>query len=130
MTYMASMALLYLTTPDWFLIGHAAGVSPEKFQPIRDLTVVLLRFVAAYCLFDAMNVIFISAIRGAGDMRFILFTTLTLAPSAWLAAWWGVERQGWGILWCWGVLTAWVCLLGFVYLARFLQGRWRNMRVI
>ena len=28
---------------------------------------ILLRFVAAYCLFDAMNVVFASALKGAGD---------------------------------------------------------------
>jgi MATE family multidrug resistance protein len=41
-----------------------------------------------------------------------------------------MARLGWGLLWCWVVLTAWVCSLGLIYLARFLQGRWRQMRVI
>ena len=91
---------------------------------------MLLRFVAAYCLFDALNVVFVGAIRGAGDMRFILLTTLVMSPPPLLAAWWGMARQGWGLLWCWIVITVWVCALGLIYLARFLQGRWRQMRVI
>ena len=33
---------------------------------------VLLRFVAAYCLFDALNVVFAGALKGAGDTRFIM----------------------------------------------------------
>jgi len=28
------------------------------------------------------------------------------------------------------VITVWVILLGLIYFARFLQGRWREMRVI
>ena len=124
------MALCYVTVPDWFLMGHAAGTSAEVFGPLRATTVVLLRFVAAYCLLDALNVVFVSAIRGAGDMRFILWTTLVTSPPPLLATWWGVARQGWGLLWCWAVITAWVCSLGLIYLARFLQGRWQQMRVI
>jgi multidrug resistance protein, MATE family len=130
MLYMGAMAVLYVTVPDVFLKGPAAGATAAAFGPLRDLTVVLLRFVALYCLFDAMNVIFVSAIRGAGDMRFILWTTLILSPLPVAAAWWGVARQGWGILWCWTVVTLWVCAAGLIYLARFLQGRWRHMRVI
>jgi len=42
----------------------------------------------------------------------------------------GVTYCGWGLIWCWTVLTVWICLLGLIYLARFLQGRWRQMRVI
>ena len=34
---------------------------PARFESIRQTTVVLLRFVAAYCLFDAMNVVFVGA---------------------------------------------------------------------
>jgi MATE family multidrug resistance protein len=63
-------------------------------------------------------------------MRFILWTTLLTSPPPLVATWWGVARQGWGLLWCWTVITAWVCSLGLIYLARFLQGRWQQMRVI
>ena len=76
LAYMGTMALCFVAVPDWFLIGHAAGTSAEVIGPLRATTVVLLRFVAAYCLLDALNVVFVSAIRGAGDMRFILWTTL------------------------------------------------------
>jgi MATE family multidrug resistance protein len=130
LAYMGTMALCYVTVPDWFLKGHAAGTSSAVFGPLRETTVVLLRFVAAYCLFDALNVVFVSAIRGAGDMRFILWTTLVTSPPPLLATWWGVTRQGWGLLWCWTVITVWICSLGLIYLARFLQGRWQQIRVI
>jgi MATE family multidrug resistance protein len=130
LTYMGTMALLFVIVPDWFLKGYAAGSSAAVFGPLRELTVVLLRFVAAYCLLDALSVVFVGALRGAGDMRFILLTTLAMSPPPLLAAWWGMARQGWGLLWCWIVITVWICSLGLIYLARFLQGRWRQMRVI
>lgn len=128
--YMGAIGLCYVLVPQWFLMGYAAGVSTEAFSPVRDSTVVLLRFVAAYCLFDAMNLIFVSAIRGAGDMRFILITTLVMAVLPMSVAWWGVSHLGWGLIGCWTVITLWVCSLGLIYMARFLQGRWRHMQVI
>ncbi len=130
LVYMGTMAFCFVAVPDWFLNAFAARASVAAFGPLRETTIVLLRFVAAYCLLDAFSVVFSSTIRGAGDMRFILWTTLVTSPPPLLATWWGVWRQGWGLLWCWAVITAWVCALGLIYLARFLQGRWRQMRVI
>ncbi len=128
--FMGTMAVAYVVWPDAFLVGHAWGSDPEQFLRVRDLTVILLQFVAAYCIFDAMNVIFVAAIKGAGDTRFILTTAAALSPLPVAAAWWGMAFCGWGILWCWVVLTVWCCALGATYFARFLQGRWRSMQVI
>ncbi len=128
--YMGTMAALYLLVPDLFLWGHAAGTSPAEFQQLRDVTVVLLRFVAAYCLLDAMNVVFVSTLKGAGDTRFILLVNLVVAFPLVAAVWIGIDRFGGGLMWCWGMVTAWITVLGLVYLLRFLHGHWRTMRVI
>ncbi|NQT13955.1 MAG: hypothetical protein HQ582_14470, partial [Planctomycetes bacterium] len=128
--YMGTMAAVYLLVPDLFLLGHAAGVSASEFADLRNVTVVLLRFVAVYCLFDAAWIIFTGAIKGAGDTRFILITTVLVSPLPVLAGWIGITCFGWGLIWCWVVLTSWIASLGLVYMSRFLQGRWRSMRVI
>jgi MATE family multidrug resistance protein len=129
-SYMGSLALLYVVVPDWFLAGFAYGATAGDFGRLRDLTVVLLRFVAAYSLFDAMNLIFVSAIKGAGDTRFVLLVNAIMSPLPLIAGWWGIKHLGLGLLWCWVVITAWVCTLGIVFWLRFLQGHWRTMRVI
>lgn len=130
MTYMGAMSLVYVAMPDLLLMGHAAGASPTEFDALRDTTVVLLRFVAAYCLFDALNIIFCSALKGAGDTRFILIMSLLLTPAPVLAAAAGIHFAGLGLMWCWTVITLWICALGVIYGARFLHGRWRHIRVI
>ena len=128
--YMGTMAALYLLVPDLFLLGHASGTPPERFHELRDLVVVLLRFVAAYCLLDAMNVVFCSVLKGAGDTRFILLTNLLTAFPLVAVVWIGISRFGGGLIWCWIMLTIWISALGCIYLLRYLQGRWRTMRVI
>ena len=70
--YMGSMALVYVTVPEVVLFAYGTNADPEQFQRIRDMTALLMRFLAAFALFDAMNVIFCSAIKGAGDTRFVL----------------------------------------------------------
>lgn len=125
-----AMALLYVTVPDLLLMGHASGTSPAEFQEVRDTAVVLLRFVAAYCLFDAMNIIFVGAIKGAGDTRFVLAVTAIASPLPLIIGWIGIHYLDFGLFYCWWVITGWICTLGVVYLLRFLQGRWRKMRVI
>ncbi len=130
MIYMCTMSLFYVTVPDWFLMGHAAFMAREQFEPLRELIVVLLRFVAVYCLFDAMNVVFMSAIRGAGDTRFVFFTSLGTSLLPLSLAWLGIHHFGRGVFWCWTLITLWVCSAGWIYFARFLQGKWRTMRVI
>ncbi len=130
LVYTGVMGLFYISTPDLFLMGHAAGVESSNFKELRDVTVVLLRFVAFYCLFDATAIVFVSVIKGAGDTRFVLLTTIVTSPMPLLLGFFGVMVMGWGLMWCWIVVTTWVLSLGVIYLTRFLQGRWKTMRVI
>ena len=111
-------------------MGHASETSPAEFREVRDTTVVLLRFAAAYCLFDAMNIIFASAIKGAGDTRFVLAVTAIASPLPLVIGWIGIYYWGFGLICCWWVITGWICTPGVVYLLCFLQGSWRTMRVI
>lgn len=129
-SYMGFMAVLYVVVPDVFLMGHAAGMPANRFAELRNMTIVLLIFVAAYCLLDAANLIFVSAIKGAGDTRFVLKVNAVLSPLPVLAGWSWITYFGAGLIWCWAAVTAWISALGLIYLARFSQGRWRQMRVI
>ncbi len=128
--YMGAMAAVYVLFPDAILFVHSLVVKPERFIELRALTVVLLRFVALYSLFDAMNIIFTSTLKGAGDTRFILFVSACMSPPPVAAVWIGITYFDLGLMWCWVVITTWIILLGLIYFARFLHGRWREMRVI
>jgi MATE family multidrug resistance protein len=128
--YTLPMGVLYLLTPGVFLMGHASGMEAEQFSQLESTVVILLRFVAFYVLFDTTAVVFVSAIKGAGDTHFVLITTAWTAPLPLIAGTVGVRWFGGGLLWCWTAITAWICLVGFIYLFRFLGGRWKTMRVI
>jgi MATE family multidrug resistance protein len=127
---LAPLAALYVFFPDLLLwaYGDAEGASADELP--RELAAVLLRFVAFYSLFDAMNVIFAGAIKGAGDTRFAMCTTVAAAVGAGLLIWASQAVFHLGLHGAWYCVTGWICVLGVVFLLRFMHGRWREMRVI
>lgn len=131
MVYMGLIALLYVLVPNMFIYLYAAGTDIERFKPTAELVKVLLRFVAFYCVFDAMNIIFASAIKGAGDTRFVMNAIVILSIFG-LVIPTGVALfyLDLGIYAGWTILTGYVVLLGIVFMFRFLGGRWKSMRVI
>ncbi|MHB0958421.1 MAG: MATE family efflux transporter [Pirellulaceae bacterium] len=130
MGYMLGVSTLYLTVPDVFLVGFFVGDPTSSGEEIRGIAIVLLRYVAAYNLFDALNMIFVHAIKGAGDTRFVFLTSLWMGALLAVGTWVAMEYFEAGLHGCWGLITVWVWMLGLIYLLRFLRGPWRSMRVI
>ncbi len=128
--YMLGVSTMYVLVPDLFLYGFFLGNPTTNGEEIRGIAIVLLRYVAAYNLFDALNLVFVNAIKGAGDTRFVFVTSLLMAAVLAVGTWIAMEYLGAGLHGCWGLVTAWVWILGVVYLLRFLRGSWRSMRVI
>ncbi len=129
--YMASIALLYVVVPGIFLKPFAAQSDPAAFRPIAQLTRVLLRFVALYSLFDTMNIVFASAIKGAGDTRFVMRLIVVVSIFVFvLPVFVAVTWLGAGIYTVWTIASLYISTLGVAFLLRFLGGKWKSMRVI
>lgn len=129
--YMGAVALAYVAVPALFVEPFGRHADPAAFAAIGATAEVLLRFVAAYSLFDTMNIVFASALKGAGDTRFIIKVIAALS--------WGVlvvpaalalTVFGAGLYAIWGIATLYVCCLGLAFLGRFRHGAWASMRVI
>jgi MATE family multidrug resistance protein len=84
-----------------------------------------------FCFFDALNLIFSAAIKGAGDTRFIMWTIAALSLGVMiLPTYIAVQILGAGIYTAWTLATLYVCALGLAFLLRYRQGKWKKMRVI
>jgi multidrug resistance protein, MATE family len=130
-TYMLFISVCYVLAPSLFLFGFFPDADlTEQEQSVKHLAAVLLRFVAAYNLLDATLMVFAGAIKGAGDTPFILRVSLILAALLTSASWLAVEVFELSVVGCWVLVTLWVWIGAFVYARRFLQGKWRSMRVI
>lgn len=129
--YMTTIAFLFFFLPQIFLYPFGAGISGEDFTRIRSLTVVLLKFVAIYSLFDSLTIVFSSAIKGAGDTKFVMLvmgalSLLLLDIPSFVA----FEIFGAGIYTGWTIASIYIILLGIVFYIRFRGGKWKKMRVI
>jgi len=130
-SYMAVISASYVLVPYVFLAPFAAQADPQEFEPIRRLATVLLRFVAVYSLFDAVSIIFSSAIKGAGDTRYVMFmigvaSAVLLVIPTYLA----VMVFDAGIYAAWCIASAYIITLSGAFLFRFLGGKWKSMKVI
>ncbi len=130
LTYTAFFGVLFLAIPNLLLDGFAMFAQQENFGEIREMTVVLLRFVALYLFFDSCTIVFASALRGAGDTIYVMKVTLAMSPLLPFACWLGIRFGGYGVYWCWAMLSAWVCIFSVFFTLRFFGGKWEKMRVI
>ncbi|MFH0976812.1 MAG: MATE family efflux transporter [Spirochaetota bacterium] len=130
-TYMLIIACLYLAAPSVFVGAFAAHANAESFAEIGLLVTILLRFVALYSLFDAMNIIFAAAIKGAGDTHFVMRFIVTASVVVLIIpSYIALEIFNLGIFSGWSIASFYIAVLGIVFFVRFLGGKWKSMRVI
>ena len=129
--YMISIAAAYVLLPDIFVAPFALKADPVGFHEIYSYSVILLRFVAVYSVFDTMNIIFCSAIKGAGDTRYVMLVTVVLSLIVFIVpVYLTVVVLEYGLLVAWVFATVYIISLGVVFYVRFLGGKWKTMRVI
>ena len=129
--YMTTIAFMFFFLPQIFLYPFSAGISGSDFTRINSITVVLLKFVAVYSLFDSLTIVFSSAIKGAGDTRFVMLvmgalSLLMLDIPSYVA----FEIFDAGIYTGWSIASFYIIFLGVVFYLRFKGGKWKKMRVI
>ncbi len=129
--YMTIIAATYVFLPQAYIWFFSRNADPVTFAPIADLTKTLLKFVALYCLFDTMTIVFSMAVKGAGDTRFvmtmmILLSIFVLVIPSYVA----IVVFHKGVFTAWLIGTSYIIICGFAFLFRFLSGAWKKMRVI
>ena len=129
--YTGIFAILYFLAPGIFLFAHASEGS--EYLEIKHLVILYLKFVALYCIFDTIQIVFVSAIKGAGDTRFVVIVTIITALLFVGGGSFGASLfsdPNAKVNWWWISLTGWILILSVVYWLRFRQGKWKSMSVI
>ena len=132
LTYMFTMMTIFIFLPQPLLELFRNGqVDPVISDQIMDLGRMLLLFVAVFCLFDAVNLVYSGALKGAGDTRFILWTIGALSCFVMiLPIYLAVEVFKAGIYTAWIIVTVYIASLGSAFYLRYRQGKWKKMRII
>lgn len=130
--YMCVMAAIFVFFPEPLLgLFRNNSVDPILSGQIMDMGVILLRFVAVFCLFDAMNLIFSGTLKGAGDTQFIMWTIAALSCGVMIIpVYLAVEIFKAGIYTAWVLVTLYIATLGIAFYLRYRHGKWKQMRII
>jgi MATE family multidrug resistance protein len=130
--YIALLFILFLAFPGPLLeLFRPQDISSDYFGAIRQSGTILLRFVSAYIFFDALYMVCIGVLKGAGDTRFIMWSIgiLSLVVMI-LPLYVGVHISGAGLYYAWSCATGFVFSLFVTSYWRYRQGRWKHVRVI
>jgi multidrug resistance protein, MATE family len=130
LSYTAGVAVLLCAIPEVLAAAFRVEGGAASWGDVTRHVTVLLRFVAVYSLFDCLTYVLSSALRGAGDTRFVTVAALGLSWPVMVLPSWVASQYGWGLYWPWGFASLYVILLSLTVLARFRQGRWQSLRVI
>jgi multidrug resistance protein, MATE family len=131
MIYSGAWAIVYVGFPNALMwVYRTTDASGTSTRQTAEVAAVLLRFVALYCLLDAIQAVLAGALRGAGDTWYVLLSFFIVSTSAVLIGWsmeGAISNQ---LYWWWVIITAWVWMLAAVMLLRFLSGAWRDKRLV
>ena len=123
-------AVLFVVFPDFFL-GLFFNAIEDAGQ--REILMaegrMLLWFVAAYSLLDALNVVFAQGLIGAGDSWWTSKATFVVAVAGVLAML-ALTRLDAGLWAYWLVATLYIAVSGVVWLWRYREGSWEKMKVV
>ncbi|MBR3632573.1 MAG: MATE family efflux transporter [Elusimicrobiaceae bacterium] len=128
-SYAATVGLLFFCFSSFF-VGLFITPQSSNAAEIVAKALPLMKLISAFVLMDATYLIFAEALRGAGDTRFYMLVMLTCAwglliPGTWVLVY--VWHSSVFAVWSW--LTFYAGLTAILMLARFLQGKWKHIRI-
>jgi MATE family multidrug resistance protein len=132
LVYISLLFILFLVFPQPLLeLFRPQDTSAQNFVAISETGTLLLRFVSAYIFFDALYMVCIGVLKGAGDTRFIMWSIGILSVVVMiLPLYIGVQIFGAGLYYAWSCATGFVFFLFITSYWRYRQGRWKTVRVI
>jgi MATE family multidrug resistance protein len=125
------LAVLYILTPHTFIYPFTLNGGMDNVDQSIDLIIVLLRFVAFFCLFDAIFLVFLGALEGAGDTRFIMKMSFLISIVLFvIPCYLYIKYFDAKLYVLWWIITINVIIYCSVFYWRFKYGPWKRMKVI
>ncbi|MDW3096104.1 MAG: MATE family efflux transporter [Gammaproteobacteria bacterium] len=125
------LAIMYLSIPQVFIYPFTLNGGLGDMYGSVDMIVILLKFIAFFGMFDALFLVFLGALEGAGDTRFIMkmsfiISVLLLVVPCYLY----ISHYQANIYVLWSIITINVIIYCLVFFKRFYKGSWKKMSVI
>ncbi len=130
MIYTSFFAITLGLFPHTMASLYALGTPTERFAIMEPMLVPLLRIIAIYCVLDGIQIVFVGAIKGAGDTWFVLLATFFVSGGSVVVGLILQEYLGASLLLWWYVIAGWVAAMALAFWLRYVQGAWETKRVI
>lgn len=129
MWYMGIMTLFFAFWPDPAMALFYRAGDPGQMETMK-LARYFLKFIAAFTFFDGVQMLYVSAIKGAGDTAFAMWGSVILGWLVWIIPSLIAMRFHVPVSFYWSVLVFYTFVVAAVFYLRFRQGKWRRMSVI
>lgn len=139
--YSILMVIVFVGIPE--VIFQMFDLKDEK---VIHLARIMLIFTCGYLLFDAFNILYGNAVKGAGDTKFVMWAGIALGwltyalpcmaayflfSSQWATDTFGLEKSRDICVWSlWWLCDIYIMLLGGTFYLRYRHGKWKKMSVI
>ncbi|NDV19986.1 MATE family efflux transporter [Pseudodesulfovibrio sp. JC047] len=130
--YMACMAVLFIGLPDVLMnMFKARGESAADFHDVLVMGVMLMKFTAVFTMIDAVAVVHVGGLKGAGDTKYIMKTMflssmMCIVIPLLILNYLGIRQ----IYAPWTFLLLYALTMSVSFVVRFYKGPWRHIRVI
>ena len=106
-------------------------VSPEAdVSTFYSLGFRLFVLMAAWQVFDALDVIVSGALKGAGDTHFVMWWMVVVAFGIWLPIVWAVAAWHNTMTALWTTMVVYVVVICIGTLIRWFRGRWKAIKIV
>ena len=112
------------------LLALYAPAEPTLAAEFHTVGSTLFFLMATWQVFDAADVIFAGALKGAGDTRFVMLWMLISAFVVWIPLVWVVSCVHNTMPCLWGTMVFYVVLICLGSLFRWRRGTWRNIKLV
>lgn len=132
MVWAALVGAVFIFLPGPLLdVFKPSEFTPEQYAPIREAGRILLIYVACYSFIDGIGIVYMGALKGAGDTMFAMKTAGFVALFALiLPSYLIIEVLHWNIYLAWACVILFVVLYASIAYWRFKAGGWKKLSVI
>jgi MATE family multidrug resistance protein len=130
--YMISVSILIVAFAGQLMeIFRSSSAQAQNFEPVKQTGMVLFYYVAVYSLVDAANLIYIGALKGAGDTLAIMIIIITGVTCTLFVPMLILKLTGMVSLHAlWLLFSSYVFFLALLAFLRFKSRKWHKIRMV
>ncbi len=131
LAFTALLGLTYWLVPHLYysLFYSPQAMSAEYFATLSSLGAMMLKLMALYCLFDAISIITLGLLQGAGDTRWTMAAASVLYTVFFAALFW-IDHVHGSVKALWIAASVFTVSQSFLWISRLIAGKWKSIEIV